>query len=82
MSRERAAAVAYLRRLGDIVLADALERGEHRPIIFSRNAGMWRCGHPRTEDNTVRAGKAGPRCKKCRRVIGATYRAKQKELGL
>ena len=30
----------------------------------------WPCGHPRTLDNTQRIGRAGVRCRTCRRSIG------------
>lgn len=29
----------------------------------------WRCGHPRTIENTQKVGAAGVRCRQCRRAI-------------
>jgi hypothetical protein len=31
----------------------------------------WPCGHPRTPENTQRLGKAGDRCRICRRRLNA-----------
>lgn len=31
--------------------------------------GTWPCGHPRSASNTQRIGKAGLRCRECRRKI-------------
>lgn len=44
------------------VRAIRLERGE-----------IWPCGHERTEENTQAIGKAGVRCKLCRRAIARRY---------
>ena len=75
MSRERAAAVQWLRKVGEDILADALERGEHRPIIFSRRGGNYPCGHPRTPENTHRVGRMnGVRCRTCRLAMAARLR--------
>lgn len=38
---------------------------------------MWPCGHPRTPENTQPIGKAGTRCRTCRRRISVqSYRAR------
>lgn len=37
-------------------------------------APKWRnCGHPKTPENTQRIGKAGDRCRTCRRKIALRY---------
>ena len=33
----------------------------------------WPCGHPKTEVNTQSVGKAGVRCRLCRRAIARKY---------
>jgi hypothetical protein len=35
----------------------------------ARDGATWPCGHPKTEANTQRVGKAGERCRLCRRKI-------------
>jgi hypothetical protein len=79
--RERTAAVRYLRAQGETVLADALERGEHRPHRrYTGTADHWPCGHARTDENTVRVGREnGVRCRTCRREIQAKYYQRLKE---
>lgn len=48
--------------------------------IFGNNAarelGLWPCGHPRTEENSQTIGKAGVRCKECRRQIARRWNRK------
>lgn len=34
---------------------------------------VWGCGHPRTPENTQAVGKAGVRCRTCRRKIANAY---------
>jgi hypothetical protein len=42
----------------------------------ARAAGIWPvCHHPRTPENTQRIGKAGVRCRTCRRKIGRKWAA-------
>lgn len=78
---DRKIAVSWLRRVGEPELADALERGEHR-APRPRNQGTnhhWACGHPRTDENTVRVGRThGTRCATCRRAINAASKARVK----
>lgn len=42
----------------------------------------WRCGHPRTEENTyVETKPFRERCKKCHKAWARVYKAKRKEQG-
>lgn len=39
---------------------------------------FWKCGHPRTDENTQRIGKAGVRCRICRQLIAREYNRRKK----
>lgn len=43
------------------------------------DGATWPCGHPRTEFNTKRVGKAGIRCRICRRKIDRDYRRQRRQ---
>jgi crossover junction endodeoxyribonuclease RusA len=48
------------------------------PLEPAANGATWPCGHPRTPANTQSIGKAGERCKICRREIGRASMARHR----
>lgn len=50
------------------ITAIRVERGE-----------LWPCGHPRIPENTQSIGKAGVRCRECRRKIARRYAAAHRD---
>lgn len=52
------------------------KRNSYRYSI-SRYTADWPCGHPRTPGNTQSIGKAGVRCRLCRRRISREHNARR-----
>lgn len=43
------------------------------------SASTWRCGHPKTPENTRRVGMGEVRCRACRSIIDQRSRQRKRE---